>query len=41
MGYKTKEKRRNEIIGYAISILLPNEESKLCLMKIGELVQKL
>ena len=40
-GYKTTEKRQNEKIGYAISILLPHKENKLCLMKIGQLVQKL
>ena len=39
-GYKTKENRKNEKIGYAISILFPNEKNKLCLMKIGQLVQK-
>ena len=32
-GYKSKEKRKNERIGYAISILLRNEENKLCPIK--------
>ena len=40
-GYKTKEKRKNEKIGYTISILRRNEENKLCPMKISQLVQKL
>ena len=39
--YKTKEKRQNEKIGCAISILVRNEENKLYPMKIGHLVQKL
>ena len=35
---KTKEKRQTEKTGYAMSILLPNEENKVCLVKIGRLV---
>ena len=41
LDIKQKKNEKNEKIGYAMSILLRNEENKLCPMKIGQSVQKL